>query len=395
MRDEESKLERRVAVLTEKIGAIEGLPSENKQAISEWKSFLEAKGTAKNTIIKHLYCMERFLAYMPDKTAFSKITREEVQTAVARIEGTDYAQETKHNIKVVVKAFFKHRLGEDEYYPKQVSWIKTTFNKSKKKLPEDMLTEGEVLRMVKAATSPRDKAMISFLYDSGVRVGELLGMKIKDIDLDSEPAHVTVNGKTGMRRIPILFSAPYLASYVEMLGGKKLGDYLWTAVGSWSNMNRRLDEPGARKVLREAAKKAGIGKRIYPHLFRHSRATYYANRLTEQQLKALFGWTGDSKMVSTYVHMSGRDIDDAVLQAYGKQPKAAAAPKLTEKICPRCRYANGMDFLHCRRCGAPLDAGQVDKEDVLRRAVAEHLEDPKFFDELMRAYLKRQQNGKR
>ncbi len=250
-------------------------------------------------------------------------------------------------------------------------------------------------RMIESASNPRDKAIIALLYDSGIRVGELLSLKKKSVDLDSEPGHVVVDGKTGMRKIPILFSAPYLAGYLEMERGKKPDDYLWTGIGTWKGSAKLVDDSAIRKMLKIAAKRAGIGKRIYPHLFRHSRATYYANRLTEQQLKALFGWTGDSRMVSIYVHMSGRDIDDAVLQAYGRQPKAAVVPILTEKICPRCRYANGIDFLHCRRCGAPLDDSQVNREDVLKRAVADHLEDPEFFDELMCAYLKRQRQRKR
>ncbi len=282
------------------------------------------------------------------------------------------------------------------YYPRQVAWIKTSFKK-KKLLPDDILSEAEVLRMIRTASNPRDKAVIALLYDSGIRVGELVNMRIKDINLKEEPAHITVDGKTGQRRVPILFSAPYMAVYFESQTEKKAVDPLWSAGGSWSNMNWSIDEAGIRKILREVAKKAGIEKRIYPYLFRHSRATYYANQLTEQTLKAIFGWSGSSTMVSIYVHMSGRDVDNAVLQVYGKQPKEVIAPKLTEKVCPRCRFGNGIDFVHCKKCGAPLDIGTLMKsEEVterLKAAMLDSLGDPEF-QKMVQKYAMEKEKGK-
>lgn len=393
MDESRSPIERRILFLVGKIENNGDIPDANKRAAQAWTHFLRARGISPKTIAKHLYCFERFLIFLPKGVTLKKAAKEDIETAVAAIEATDYAPETKHVMKVVVKAFYKHYLGEDDYYPRQVAWIKTTFSKGKRLLPEDILGEAEVLKMIKAVSSPRDKAMIALLYDSGIRVGELLGMRIKSVDLSGDPAHVLVNGKTGMRKIPIYFSAPYLASYVTTLQDKKNDDYLWTAMGTWSGKNRPIVESGVSKVLKEAGEKAKIGKRIYPHLFRHSRATYYANRLTEQQLKVFFGWTGDSKMASNYVHLSGRDIDDAVMQVYGKKAKEEVAPQLTVKICPRCRYENGMDFLHCRQCGAPLDVRTAQKgQEVvtsLWEAILENAKDPEFQKDMIRALGKK------
>ena len=87
--------------------------------------------------------------------------------------------------------------------------------------------------------------------------------------------------------------------------------------------------------LNKIAKKAGINKKIHPHLFRHSRGTYMANYLTEAQMNAYFGWVQGSGMPSIYVHLSGRDIDDAVLKANGIVQKDVATPnvqKETERL---------------------------------------------------------------
>jgi len=393
--DAKEQLERGIALLAGKIKS--GMPKANARAIDEWISFRRANGAAPRTISKDLYCFSVFVKYMPKKILFSKANREQLASAIAKLEQSDYSPKTKSNVKITVKAFYKHCLGEDMYYPKQVAWIKSAERSNKKMLPEDILSEEEILKMIEAAGNIRDKAIIALLYDSGIRIGELLGIRKKDVDLNSEVAHIVVNGKTGMRKVPILFSAPYVSNYLELVKDKKQEDYLWTGLGTWSKSNRLVDGAAIRKMLKAAAKKAGIEKRIYPHLFRHSRATYYANRLTEQQLKAFFGWTGDSKMVSTYVHMSGRDIDDAVLQAYGKKPKEMAAPMLVEKICPRCRYANGIDFLHCQRCGAPLDVSLAMRETkvtgTVKDAMLEMIKDPEFQKDML-SYLQKRRKGK-
>ncbi len=91
-------------------------------------------------------------------------------------------------------------------------------------------------------------------------------------------------------------------------------------------------------------------------------------------------------MASTYVHMSGRDIDNAILQVHGKQSKEAIAPQLTEKVCPRCRYGNGIDFLHCKQCGAPLDPETLMKSDEaaneMRDFAIELAKHPEFKDDI-------------
>jgi integrase len=81
-----------------------------------------------------------------------------------------------------------------------------------------------------------------------------------------------------------------------------------------------------RMRLKKLAKKAGIKKRIHRHLFRHSRATYMADYLTEAQMNVYFGWIQGSEMPSVYVHLSGRDIDDAILKANGIVQNGASKP---------------------------------------------------------------------
>ncbi len=364
----------------------------NFEVAEKYLRFLRAKGSSPRTVAKNMYCLASFIGYLPRKADLAKATKDEIEEAVGRIEGSDYSPNTKQNIKVVIKSLYKHLSGEDYYYPKQVAWIRTSINRYKKKLP-DILSEDEVLRMLSATKNPRDAAMIALLFDTGMRVGELIGLKAKDINLEGRLAHVTVDGKTGMRRIPITFSAKYLARYLETVDAEPNGP-VWKPAGTWSNKDLFLDTDVVRRIVQRAGKRAGIKKRIYPHLFRHSRASDYANKLTEQQLKAFFGWTGSSQMAATYVHLSGRDIDNAVLQANGmKPPDSIAEPKMKARICQRCGQENSVSSMYCTRCGSAIDiATAMTNEKMaeeLEESAAKNMADEREGSSVAKGYRRR------
>ena len=369
------------------------LSKQNAKYIEAHIEFMKAKQSNIRTQIKHLYHIRRFYRLLKNpKKDFRQLTREDMQATMARMEGTEYGVETKRNIKVVVKYFWKHLKGDDEFYPQEVRWLKTSGDRKDRKLPEDMLTEDEIRQMIESATTLRNKAIIAILYDTGCRIGELLNIRKKDVNLSTTPAHVLLDGKTGQRQVPVIFSAPYVAQYLNFIKEKKPNEPLWTSYNNGKDTDRRTDYAGIAKMLKVTAKKAKIEKRVHPHLFRHSRATAYANKLTEQQLKNMFGWTNSSTMAATYVHLSGRDIDSAVMQANGlKLKEDTTEPKLKAKVCQRCQFSNTMDSKYCNRCALPLDAELAAEtqshETNMKQAIAEALKDPKAIEEIVHAYL--------
>ena len=340
--------------LLERVLSDKKLTSNSKSLVKEHVDFLRAQGRDVRTLVKHLYCLKVFVDFAEGKVDFKVLTRKDIERIIAKLESSDYKPETKRNVKAVVKGFWRHAFGQDEFYPEPVRWLRTTLRRKDKLMPEGILTEEDVAQLLNAANNVRDKAIIATLFDSGVRIGELLSMKRKDVDLEGNPAHIVVNGKTGPRRIPVLFSVPYLATYLNEQKMRKPDEYLWNVAGSWSGLTQRADYSALRMMLQRVAKRAKIDKKVNPHRFRHARATDYASRLSDQQLKSLFGWVGGSKMAETYVHLSGRDVDSAVLQANGYKPVEVQAPKLKVTICPRCHLANGPDAQYCTRCGSPL-----------------------------------------
>ena len=343
--------------------------SANKEAALKRIASMTAKGTNSRTIIRDIYTLKLFLETLGNKH-YKKATKEDLEEIFTRIERGGYSESTKEKIRASAKTFYRYLLGEDVYYPKQVAWIKVK-KKSKPKLPE-ILTEQEVKRMIQATSNLRDKAIIALLFDAGIRIGELTNLKVKDVDLTGEPGHIIVDGKTGMRKIPIFFSAPYIARYIDNSNKRDPNDSLFLTIGTWINTGYPINSGGISKMLKFVGKKAGIEKRIYPHLFRHSRASFYANKMTEQQLKVFFGWVGDSKMAATYVHLSGRDIDNAASQANGKMINVEETrPKLISTECPRCHEINTITALHCSRCGAAMEINTVIKERELESRAEE------------------------
>jgi phage FluMu protein Com len=141
-----------------------------------------------------------------------------------------------------------------------------------------------------------------------------------------------------------------------------------------------------RITLERIAKKAGIHKKTNFHNFRHSRATYLANHLTEAQMKEFFGWVQASDMASIYVHLSGRDVDNALLKVYGiKKPEEQEESQLNPKKCPRCQEINQFTNVYCNRCGTPLDEfvrNQKIQHDIeiekTNKILDRLLEDPQF-----------------
>ena len=279
---------------------------------------------------------------------------------------SNYAQISKGKLKLTLKRFYKW-LYESDYYPELVSWIKTDRGKTTKKA-SDMLTEDEVKQLIAACLNSRDRALIALLYDSGMRVGELLGLRIKDLQIGKDISFVNVDGKTGVRRIPIGFSLPYLTNYIgEMRQKAKENDYLFVKFDHFRVTDNALDYDDIRKILHDLKERTGIQKRLHPHLFRHSRATELASKLTESQMRLFFGWTAGSTMTATYVHLSDRDLLSAMKQINGMAEAKPEPPKLKVVVCPRCHEQNEVTAHYCRRCGYDLTKSAVEQINDLEK----------------------------
>ena len=330
------------------------ISKQNKEIIFEFRDYAFSIGLSRVRVLNYLDKLLMLSKWL--NITFSKASKKDIMTTVRKIEQENYSEWTKKGYKVVIKRFYKW-LNGDEEYPDEVKWIKTTFPKNKRKLPEELITKQEVEKMIDAADHIRDKAFVALLYESGFRIEEVLTLHIKHIQFDEFGAKIVVaKGKTGMRKIRVVSSVPYLANWIENHPLRDNPDApLWIGTGT-KNKNKIFYYENARSLINKLAKKANIKKRIHPHLFRHTQATHLANHFTEAQMNQYFGWAQGSSISSTYVHLSGRDIDGAILKLHGlKEEEKEKAEEFTPKKCHRCEKMNPSAGKFCLRCGAPLN----------------------------------------
>jgi site-specific recombinase XerD/ribosomal protein S27AE len=357
---------------------------QNQKLISDFLRHCEANGLSKGRIAKYAINLRQIAEWLGKD--FDKATKGDIENLMHRVETSDYSPATRVDYRVIIKSFHRWLKGSDEEYPPEVKWIKTTLKQKDKLLPRELPTEEEIKRLVESADNPRDRAFIMVLYESGGRIGEVGSLRIKDIEFKKDYASIILKGKTGSRRIPIIASVPYLSLWIEHHPDKSNPRApLWTKFSD----GKAMTYPALAKVLKVAAERSGLKKRVSPHKLRHARATFLASKFTEAQMNAYFGWRQGSEMPGTYVHLSGRDLDDAVLGIYGlKERKEKKPVEMAPKECPRCGNSNPATGRFCSRCGMALDLEAVVELERKRREADELmsklLEDPEVRELLRR-----------
>jgi Site-specific recombinase XerD len=257
-----------------------------------------------------------------------------------------YSPGTKQRIKMVLKKF----LG---YVNPDLGAVIKLRKLKDGKIPDNILTRDEIEKLIEACRNNRDRAIVTTFYESGARRGELLAVQLKHVIFDENGAILNIQiGKTGSRRIRLILASSYLRQWIETHPLKN--DPTAYLFCSNNFPYKVITYVGLANQLHEIAERAGIQKdRVNPHAFRHARATHLAEQLPEQLLKEYLGWTKSSTMASVYVHLSGRDIDNAILKLHGIETDDAPK-KLTVNKCPRCRDINPENARFCNKCGLPF-----------------------------------------
>lgn len=245
------------------------------------------RGLSKGRIQKYLLVLKEAKKL---KVNFKKLTKKEIDKYYFWLVNTNYKQWTKITKWKIFKRIcklIKKNINFDEWVLK------------KPRTEPEILSLKEIKAIVENIRNFRDKLIVLLLYESGVRIGELLNLRAKDVLFDEYGALLRVDGKTGVRYVRVVKCANLLKSWIQMNAKDKLFD----VSPRWISL-----------VLKEASKRAGIKKRVYPHLLRHTRATHLAKYLTEPELRVYFGWSKDSKMPGVYVHLSSRDVDRKIIE---------------------------------------------------------------------------------
>jgi integrase/recombinase XerD len=197
-----------------------------------------------------------------------------------------------------IKTLKRHQFREFLPYPKD-----------RRRLPT-VLSREEVSRLINAAGTLFRRTLLVTLYGTGMRRSELAHLKISDIDSQRMIIRV-VAGKGGKDRdLPL--SPTLLETLREYWRWRKPKLYMFPT----RTLGRRLDQPISDKTVwiacGEAARRAGINKRVTPHTLRHSWATHLLEAGTDlRTIQVLLGH-GDLETTAQYLHLSQRHLQTVV-----------------------------------------------------------------------------------
>lgn len=325
------------------------ISKKNRQLILRYTDYNISRGLSKARTLRIAISLR--LTAMRIKKDFTKFTRSDMEKLFLLLRKEGKSEASIETDKIVLKTFFKWLYNGEE--PECTKWFKCSRKNVADKLPEHLLVQEDIKKMIKFASNKRDKALIAVLWESGARIGEIGGMQIKDVVFDEFGCRIIVSGKTGMRRIRLVNAAPYLIEWINSHPNSNDPEApLWVSLTY--KVGSQLTHRCITKMLRAVARRAGIKKPVNPHNFRHSRATFLAQYLTEALLKEYFGWVQDSKMAARYIHLSGKQIDDAILKMHGLKKDEKKEDILKQVQCPRCKHMNDPNNEICERCWLPL-----------------------------------------
>jgi len=350
----------------------------NNEVLNKYLLEREANGIRESTRQLDTSIIKKLDAFL--NKPFREISKEDMIRFLAYLRKQNYKASYIHNLKCKLKFFFNWLYGLDRgTYPECVKWMRSYNPKADTKSggmslpvkPKDILTEQDVLRLVNAATHPRDQALVMLAYESAGRSKEILDLKIGSIQFDVRLSHVTLEGNTGARQLPIITSVPYLQTWLNVHPYKHdSGAYLFPPLKG-KNRGQRMESHNFIKILKRLKRDAKIEKPVRPHLLRHARLTKLAKDMTDAKLKTFAGWTQGSRMTGVYVHLAGEDLDKTFLEMHGLVEKEA--PKetpLKPRICVR-GHENPGEAAYCFKCGIILDPEKA----LDQKQQAEEIED--------------------
>ena len=307
------------------------------------------------------------------KLDYDAATKADLKSAIlsldtATVKGKRrYTAHSRHTFRATIKKFYRWIAYGDEYIsyekrrtpPPIVSWLNTQLNAKEynKIKASDILTEDDVLLLINTTDRARDKAYITMLYELGARIGEHGSLRIRHLSKSEHGYVVDLSGKTGDRTPALILAAPYLDAWLNIHPVRDDPDSpLWPRSNSEPPLEPMYYQD-LTNIVRRAAARAGITKRVYNHIFRHSRSTHVLVHgiMNETQAKLYFGWTPDSDMLNEYAHLRMIDVNRSYLASYGLGKEEEIKNKLMPRVCSRCKHINPIDSITCENCRALLD----------------------------------------
>jgi integrase/recombinase XerD len=295
--------------------------------IKEFRNYLRLeKSMSENSIGAYLHDIDKFCQFLEIQNLQllpEKVTLDHIHGFLKWINEYGVSARTQSRILSGVRAFFKYLLMEDSIATDPTELIE--FPKIGRKLP-DVLTVDEIDNLIAAIDlsqpeGQRNKAIIETMYSCGLRVSELVNLKISGLFL--EEGFVKVTGKGDKERLvpvgskatdEITFYLHHYRTHVPVQKGSE--DVVF--------LNRRgkgLSRVMIFTIIKNLVEIVGIKKQISPHTFRHSFATHLIEGGAD--LRAVQEMLGHESILTTeiYTHINREFLRDAIMRFHPRAKK--------------------------------------------------------------------------
>ncbi|WP_424989503.1 site-specific tyrosine recombinase XerD [Flagellimonas sp.] len=277
-----------------------------QQAIKDYQNYLKIeRGLSPNSIVNYTMDLEKLQSYLDEYSIAEKpvhIRRETVQEFIYSIAKV-VTPRTQARIISGLKGFFNYLVFEDYREDNPMDLIETP--KIGRKLP-DTLSETEINSLIAAIDlskpeGERNRAIIETLYGCGLRVSELIHLKLSDLYFDEDFIQVTGKGNK-QRFVPISgINQKYINIYrnevrVHLTIQKEHEDIVFL-----NRRGKQLTRAMIFTIVKQLAEKVGLQKNISPHTFRHSFATHLLENGAD--LRAIQQMLGHESITTTEVYM--------------------------------------------------------------------------------------------
>jgi len=292
-----------------------------KQEIDTFIDYIHnVKKSSYNTEASYRRDLNKMVSYFENHgiTEVDKVTATNVNSYILSLEAANMSAATISRNIAAMRAFFHFELSEGKIKKEPTEMVKPP--KNEKKAPV-ILTIDEVERLLKAINgkdekAARDKAMLELLYASGMRVSEIINLKVTDVNMPLGFIICRSEGTGKERVIPFGNTTKQcLSKYLRTERAKIVDDeeveWLFT-----NCFGRKLSRQGYWKVLKGYAERAGIDKEITPHTLRHSFAAHMVqNGADLKSVQEMMGHT-DISSTQIYAQFTGNRLREVYAKAH-------------------------------------------------------------------------------
>lgn len=267
--------------------------------IPSWRRSLRASNRSERTIDSYLLAADQLTDYLVAEglpLAASEIQADHIRGFLCQVLASR-ASATARQRYASLKQLFKWLWEEDEIPTDPMERVKPP---QVVEQPVPVLSDEDLKALIRACEGKafedrRDEAIVRLFIDTGMRLGELSGLTLEEVDLDLEVAVVLGKGRR-LRSVPFGKSTTRaLDRYVRARRLHKEAEQPWL----WLGLKGRLSDSGIEQMIARRARSAGLG-RINPHRFRHTFAhRWLAAGGTEGDLQRIAGWQS-AQMLARY-----------------------------------------------------------------------------------------------